>query len=347
MTTHAQSHKSDKYILVDGTNFSIAQISASGQCFRMTEQENGWFQVIANGKCLRLKQETASDITGNEIRNNSSNTTDNDVRNTTNINNTCNSNSDSNNNNKNNNNGNTNNSNHGDILMDCSEEDFQAIWKFYFDLDTDYNRFLTSIDPADTYLRSAVAYGSGIRILRQDLWEMIISFIISQQNNIRRIRKCIETICTHYGTKSDEIDNADNSDNANTDSSSFYLFPTPEQLATATEDELRALGLGYRSRYLVETARSIASGEISLDALKEMDYPSARTELLKLCGVGAKVADCICLFGLHHLEAFPIDTHIRQVLTAHYPDGFPFESYSGYEGVLQQYIFYYDLNGND
>ena len=77
-----------------------------------------------------------------------------------------------------------------------------------------------------------------------------------------------------------------------------------------------------------------------------MDYPSARTELLKLCGVGAKVADCICLFGLHHLEAFPIDTHIRQVLTSHYPDGFPFESYSGYEAVLQQYIFYYDLNSS-
>lgn len=333
MTTHTQSHKSDKYIHINGTNFSIAQISASGQCFRMTEQENGWFQVIANGKRLCLKQETTSD------------TTDNDIRNTANTNNTCNNNSDSNNNN---NNGNTNtNGNHGDILMDCSEEDFQTIWKSYFDLDTDYSRFLINIDPADTYLRSAVTYGSGIRILRQDLWEMIISFIISQQNNIRRIRKCIETICTHYGTKSDEIDNADNSDNANTNSASFYLFPTPEQLATATEDELRALGLGYRSRYLVETARSITSGEISLDALKAMDYASARAELLKLCGVGAKVADCICLFGLHHLEAFPIDTHIRQVLTAHYPDGFPFESYAGYEGVLQQYIFYYDLNGND
>lgn len=222
--------------------------------------------------------------------------------------------------------------------MDCSEEDFQTIWKPYFDLDTDYSRFLTSIDPDDTYLRSAVAYGYGIRILRQDLWEMIISFIISQQNNIRRIRKCIETICTHYGTKIDPTNDTD------TCSDSFYLFPTPEQLATATEEEFRALGLGYRSRYLVETARSIVSGEVSLDALRQMDYPSARAELLKLCGVGAKVADCICLFGLHHLEAFPIDTHIRQVLTAHYPNGFPFDSYAGYEGVLQQYIFYYDLN---
>ena len=113
------------------------------------------------------------------------------------------------------------------ILMDCSEADFQTIWKSYFDLNTDYRRFLTGIDPADTYLQSAVAYGSGIRILRQDLWEMIISFIISQQNNIRRIRKCIETICTHYGTKIDHINDV------NTCSDSFYLFPTPEQLATS------------------------------------------------------------------------------------------------------------------
>lgn len=294
MTTHAQPHKPDKYIRVDGTNFSIDQISASGQCFRMTEQEDGSFQVIANGRRLRLKQEQPSP--SKECQKNSI------------------------------------------VLMDCSEEDFLTIWKPYFDLDTDYSRFLTSIDPDDTYLRSAVAYGHGIRILRQDLWEMIISFIISQQNNIRRIRKCIETICTHYGTKIDPTNDTD------TCSDSFYLFPTPEQLATATEEDFRALGLGYRSRYLVETARSIVSGEVSLDALHRMDYPSARAELLKLCGVGAKVADCICLFGLHHLEAFPIDTHIRQVLTAHYPNGFPFDSYAGYEGVLQQYIFYYDLN---
>ena len=319
MTTHAQPHKSDKYIRVDGTNFSIDQISASGQCFRMTEQEDGSFQVIANGRRLRLKQEqpsyqTPSPYQAQSPSQNQPQTSGDELSISKEF------------------------QKNSVILMDCSEEDFQTIWKPYFDLDTDYSRFLTSINPDDTYLRSAVAYGHGIRILRQDLWEMIISFIISQQNNIRRIRKCIETICAHYGTKIDPINDT------NTCSDSFYLFPTPEQLATATEEELRALGLGYRSRYLVETAQSIVSGEISLDALRQMDYSSARAELLKLCGVGAKVADCICLFGLHHLEAFPIDTHIRQVLTTHYPDGFPFESYAGYEGVLQQYIFYYDLN---
>lgn len=266
------------FIRVDGTDFSVAKISASGQCFRMTKLENGWFQVIADRKRLLLKQEADSEV-----------------------------------------------------LMDCSEEEFKTIWNSYFDLDTDYRHFLEHIDPEDHYLQSAISYGSGIRILRQDLWEMIISFIISQQNNIRRIRKCIETICSHYGTEED----------------GFFAFPTPVQLARATEEELRALGLGYRSRYLVETAHMIADGKVSLDKLKQMDYASARAELLKLCGVGAKVADCICLFGLHHLCAFPVDTHIRQVLASHYPDGFPSEAYAGYEGVLQQYIFYYDLTASD
>lgn len=314
MTTHNQPHnqprtpsrnssdKPDNYIHVDGSNFSIAQISASGQCFRMTEQEDGCFQVIAHGKRLRLKQETTTAASNNSNDN-------------------------------------------SEILMDCSENDFQTIWKPYFDLGTDYSRFLENIDPADTYLRSAISYGSGIRILRQDLWEMIISFIISQQNNIRRIRKCIETICAHYGTR---VENPGGSDHPDAGTCPpFYLFPTPDQLAAATEEDLRTLGLGYRSRYIVETARSIVSGKISLNEISRMDYASARAKLLELYGVGVKVADCICLFGLHHLEAFPVDTHIRQVLTSHYPDGFPFESYAGYQGVLQQYIFYYDLKGND
>ena len=103
--------------------------------------------------------------------------------------------------------------------------------------------------------------------------------------------------------------------------------------------------LGYRSKYVVRSARQAASGEVDLEAIKEMSYPRVREELQKLFGVGGKVADCICLFALHHLDAFPVDTHIRQVFDAQYPAGFPFERYRGFAGVLQQYIFYYDLKG--
>lgn len=103
--------------------------------------------------------------------------------------------------------------------------------------------------------------------------------------------------------------------------------------------------LGYRSKYVVRTAKMVNSGAFDLDMVRGLDYENARKKLMELYGVGAKVADCICLFALHKLEAFPIDTHIKQVLNTQYPKGFPFDRYKGYEGVIQQYIFYYDLRG--
>ena len=126
----------------------------------------------------------------------------------------------------------------------------------------------------------------------------------------------------------------------------YYSFPTPQQLSGATEEELRRLGMGYRARYIVETTRSILEGEVSLEKLYQMKYyRRARKELMKLSGVGEKVADCICLFALHHMDAFPIDTHIRQVLDEHYRRGFPNRRYHGMRGIMQQYIFYYELIG--
>lgn len=216
------------------------------------------------------------------------------------------------------------------VVFYCTQQEYEDFWRHYFDLDTDYGTYIGRISERDKYLLAAAAFGSGIRILNQDLWEMIISFIVSQQNNIKRIRKCIEMICEKYGTYRD----------------GFYAFPSPRQLAAATEAQLRAGGLGYRSRYLVGTAQMVASGEVDLERLRRMEPDAAREELLKLPGVGVKVADCVCLFGLHHLAAFPVDTHIRQVLDAHYPKGFPRRKYRGFRGVLQQYIFYYDLKGH-
>ena len=213
------------------------------------------------------------------------------------------------------------------VVFYCGQQEYEAFWHHYFDLDLDYSEYIARISGRDKYLLSAASFGSGVRILNQDLWEMTITFIISQQNNIKRIRKCIDMICEKYGTCRD----------------GFFDFQTPEQLAKATEEELRAGGLGYRSRYLVGSAQMIAAGELKLKDLRQLNYFDARDALLALPGVGTKVADCVCLFGLHHLDAFPIDTHIKQVLEAHYPKGFPKRKYKGFRGVLQQYIFYYDL----
>ena len=216
----------------------------------------------------------------------------------------------------------------------CDEESFYYFWKDYFDLNMDYAACIDRINPRDAYLVKAAAFGSGIRILKQDLWEMIVTFLISQQNNIARIRKCIQNICEAYGeerrTPKGEI---------------YYAFPKPEVIAVLDEDALKTCNLGYRSKYVVRTARSIVSGEVDLEAIRKMSYKKAKEELLKLFGVGDKVADCICLFALHQLEAFPRDTHINQALEKHYKRGFPNRRYKGIQGIMQQYIFYYELFG--
>lgn len=216
----------------------------------------------------------------------------------------------------------------------CTDEEFEMFWKGYFDLETDYSGYIEAINPRDRYLLNAAAFGFGIRILRQDLWEMIVSFLISQQNNIVRIRRCIQNICEAYGEE-----------RAAPDGTKYHGFPTPEALAVLEDDDLKLCNLGYRSKYVVRAAKSVVSGEIDLDKIRQMNYKKTREELLKLFGVGEKVADCICLFGLHHLQAFPVDTHINQALNAHYKRGFPKRRYHGFQGVMQQYIFYYELFG--
>lgn len=221
-----------------------------------------------------------------------------------------------------------------EIFFDCTQEDYDNIWKSYFDMETDYAAVIKRIDAADNYLTSAAAFGSGIRILRQDLWEMIISFIISQQNNIKRIRKCIKLLCEKYSEKRISPKGVE-----------YYDFPTPKALSQASIEDLYACNLGYRSRYIYETSNAVLHGEIDLEKLPMLDYADAQKELLRLCGVGTKVADCICLFALHKTEAFPKDTHINKVLAVQYPNGFPFEQYDGCGGILQQYLFFYDLNG--
>ena len=218
------------------------------------------------------------------------------------------------------------------VRFDCPEDEFEAVWRPYFDLDADYGRYKNAVAKRDKYLQSAIAAAGGLRILRQELWETIVCFIISQQNNIARITKCVKNLCLLFGetcyNKSKQV---------------YNVFPSAERLAACTADELAPIRLGYRAKYILAAARQVASGEVDLDAVRRMDYAHAKAELMRLTGVGVKVAECICLFALHHIDAFPIDTHIRQMLDAHYPKGFPLRRYKGFAGVMQQYAFYYEL----
>ena len=232
----------------------------------------------------------------------------------------------------------------------CSQEEFICYWVLYFDLDTDYEAYMNAANPRDKYLGAAIKAGDGIRILRQDLWEMIVTFLISQQNNIKRIRKCIETICRKYGER--KISSA---------GVEYYAFPTVEALSQATEEELRECGLGYRAKYIHLLCQDALEGSLNLDLLSSQNYKEAIDYLTSFYGIGKKVANCVCLFGLHHIDAFPVDTWIQKILMEHYFDEkkyrrIPksqlfdriiedsFGCYPGYAGVMQQYIFNYERN---
>jgi N-glycosylase/DNA lyase len=219
------------------------------------------------------------------------------------------------------------------ISFGCTEREFEKIWRPYFDLDTDYGNIRGSIDPEDEYLLRAAGQAAGLRILRQDPFETIITFIISQQNNIPRIRKCVRLLCEKYGKKKERKGIG-----------AYAAFPEAAVLAEAEEEDLLGCNLGYRARYVQEASRQIAEKEISLRKLEGVGDAEAETELKKLSGVGTKVADCVMLFALHRTGAFPIDTHIRQILEEHYQDGFPLERYGSCAGILQQYMFFGEVN---
>ena len=228
----------------------------------------------------------------------------------------------------------------GEIRIDgASPEDWRDVWSGYFDIMTDYadvqRRVISAFSAAcghdDGHMRRCVNVGRGIRILRQDPFETLISFIISQNNNIPRIKKTIAALCERYGAA---IGGSGLTDVPQ------YAFPTPEAIIDAGEDGMRELKTGFRAPYIVGAARAVADGSLDLDALKKASGAEAREALTKLKGVGPKVASCVDLFGLGHKDAFPVDVWMKKVLSRHYPDGIDIPSLGEYAGVGQQYLFY-------
>lgn len=215
----------------------------------------------------------------------------------------------------------------GDALtFDADEAAFEGFWRAYFDWDTDYAAMLAAVPAEDAFLTAAAAYGGGLRILRQDLWEALITFVISQNNNIPRIRNAVEALCRNWGER--RTDRA---------GEPYYTFPTKAALAEATLPALRAIGLGYRDKYI----HAIAHSEFDPSAVLDLPPDEAHAALTALSGVGPKVAACVRLFGLHDLAAFPVDTWIKKMVARHYGGRFPLERYEGFAGVIQQYIFFY------
>lgn len=209
------------------------------------------------------------------------------------------------------------------ILYDTDTDEFEKIWRRYFDLDRDYSEIIKAIE-GNEILKAAGDYGKGIRLLRQDPWETLCSFIISQNNNIPRIKGIIDRLCEGFG---DKIEGG-------------YTFPSADRLAGLTVEDLAPLRSGFRAKYIIDAAEKIASGEISLESLDEKDCETAAAELMKIKGVGPKVADCALLFGLGKIDCFPKDVWIKRAMSQLFDGQLP-ECAVPYAGIVQQYIFHY------
>ena len=230
------------------------------------------------------------------------------------------------------------------IFTGICEEDIKSLIEYYFDLNTDYEKIKQKLSNIDEYLKTSIEYGKGIRILNQDLWEMIISFIISANNNIPRIKGIIERLSQKYGN---EIE---------WKGQRYYTFPTAEQLKDVTVEKYRKLGLGFRDIRLYETTKMILNKEVDLEKLKNNpNTQEVRNELLTLSGVGPKVADCILLFSdLKRFDVFPIDVWVRRVMNDLYIkendetkvsktkiEKLAEEKFGDLKGLAQQYLFYW------
>ena len=226
-----------------------------------------------------------------------------------------------------------------DGILECSQDD-EAFWQNYFCLDMDYNEMQKNLIKRDKTLDKCIEYGKGIRLLNQDLWETTVSFIISANNNIPRIRKIVEQLCTKFGEKIE------------LNGKVYYDFPSPEKLACLELEDLSELKAGYRDRYIIDAAKKFASGEINSKKIEEMPTDEARKCLMSIVGVGRKVADCILLFALRRYEDFPRDVWINRVMENVYSVNakeslsFAEERYKELAGLAQQYLFYYYRDNN-
>lgn len=227
------------------------------------------------------------------------------------------------------------------MVYNTTTSEIDEIWGHYLDIDTDYEAIAKALASKDEHMAKAVKFGEGIRILRQDPWEMLISFIISQNKAIPHIKECIKNISQSFGLPIHESGEKDY----------YYTFPTPQELGRASEEDLRACKVGFRAPYILDACHKILSGEIILNELYFMSTEEAKDKLMTIKGVGPKIADCILLFAYSKMEVFPTDVWIKRVIEGLYFEGrdmkleeiqkFAKEYFGELAGYAQQYLFFY------
>jgi len=213
----------------------------------------------------------------------------------------------------------------------CEDNEYEEYWKSYFDMSTDYEKINGLIKPADTYLKEAASYSKGIRILNQDKWYTLITFIISQRKSLPAIMSSVEKLCKTCGTYI-----------GRKDKESIYAFPTPNQILSTSDKKLGTCGLGYRLDYIKSAAAICMYDDTYLEKLNTQDDEALLVKLMEFHGIGPKIAKCIMLFGYKRYNAFPVDVWIKRALEDNYSTSdFDFSSYEPFCGIMQQYIFYY------
>ena len=215
-------------------------------------------------------------------------------------------------------------------IYNSTEKEFEGLWRRYLDLDTDYlaiDRDILSRSDSEA-LKNAVAYGHGIRILRQEPWETVCSFIISQNNNIPRIKKIIRALSERAGERIDGMDE--------------FSFPSAEAVEALGEKELFDLKTGFRAKYIYDAAKKVKEGDVDLLSIPRMPTSEGAELLCGIKGIGPKVAACALLFGFGKYDAFPVDVWIKKAIGKYFPGEFDAARLGGYAGVAQQYLFYYE-----
>ncbi|MCC8141439.1 MAG: DNA-3-methyladenine glycosylase 2 family protein [Lachnospiraceae bacterium] len=219
------------------------------------------------------------------------------------------------------------------FALSCGEKEWQEIWLPYFDLKRDYRSIRQTERGKDDFADRAMEFGRGIRILRQDPWEMLITFLISQRKNIPAIARSIEQLAAAFGHP------------ITTEYESIQSFPAPKELARACEEELRQCGLGYRTPYILDATKRVLGGELDLSKLSSCSDEELLEQLKTVHGVGVKVADCIALFAYGRLSCAPVDVWIERAIEEEWHGQSLFDIYGDDAGIIQQYIYYYERNG--
>lgn len=219
-------------------------------------------------------------------------------------------------------------------IFNTTKDDFETRLKYYLSLDCDYGMMNDDIIHRfgeDETIKKAVKTGDGIRLLRQEPFEVLISFIISQNNNIPRIKKLVYVLSVKCGEQISDTQ---------------YAFPTPEAIYSLGEAGLYELKTGFRAKYIFDAVKRVLEGDTDLEALSKLDTETLLTELMKIKGVGLKVASCAALFGYNRTDSFPVDVWIKKVIDKYYPDGLDLDSLGEYRGLGQQYLFYFERYNN-